>query len=293
MNARTKTADDLQDPDGGALLRTIIEQMAAVQAALAERNEQLRDTAERLQESERAAQLANRTKSAFLANVSHELRTPLNVIIGYSELVLDEIEDESDPAQLRSDIKRIHSAGRQLLGLINDVLDLAKIEAGKVEIRPEPFSLHALIQEAHDAAAVLAIQNGNTLDLDLCDDVEMFTGRGHVRQILMNLLSNAAKFTESGRITVQARRQQDTISISVADTGIGMSADTLSRVFDAFVQAEASNTRRYAGTGLGLAICRDLSRLLGGGIEAESTEGVGSQFTITLPIQYRARATAA
>ena len=235
-----------------------------------------------------AAIEANRANSTFLANMSHELRTPLNAIIGYSEILAEEAEEIGEGALLE-DLERIQTAGRQLLGLINNVLDLSRIEAGKTDLAIETFEVADIVKDVGTVASPLADQNKNTLVLDIPDDIGAMTSdQTKVRQALINIVTNACKFTSEGTITLTARRGTSsggaTIDFTVADTGIGMTPEQLDRVFSAFTQADSSTTREYGGTGLGLAITRGICMLLGGGIQAESTAGAGSRFVITLPV---------
>jgi signal transduction histidine kinase len=233
---------------------------------------------------------ASRAKSDFLANMSHELRTPLNAIIGYSEILLEEAAELGQPA-LRSDLEKICGAGRHLLGLINDILDLSKIEAGRMEIFPETFMVPGMLAEVQATIEPLVAKNGNRLVVEAAADLgEMRSDQTKVRQNLFNLLSNAAKFTRSGTITLGARRlpaaDGDHIEFRVADTGIGMTDEQLRKLFQAFSQADASTARRYGGTGLGLAITRHFCRMLDGEVSVESRPGEGSVFTLVLPARY-------
>ncbi|MBC8009784.1 MAG: response regulator [Burkholderiales bacterium] len=234
-----------------------------------------------------AAEEANRTKSAFLANMSHELRTPMNAIIGYSEMLMEEAEDTGHEDAI-PDLKKIHSAGKHLLGLINDVLDLSKIEAGKMTLYLEDAPLPALVDEVASTIRPLVAKNNNTLVLETAPDL----GLSHadvtkVRQTLFNLLSNAAKFTHDGRITLTVARtsrdSRDWIDFRVSDTGIGMTEAQLGKLFQAFVQADDSTTRKYGGTGLGLAISRRFCQLMGGDITVTSAPGQGTVFTASIP----------
>ncbi len=234
-----------------------------------------------------AAQEANRAKSQFLANMSHELRTPLNAIIGYSEMLLEDGGD-LDPEETLADMEKINMAGRHLLALINDVLDLSKIEAGKMELYPEVFDIAAMIDEVVSTIWPLTEQNANTLILHPVDGLgSMRADLTKVRQSLFNLLSNACKFTEQGTITFDASREHapdgDWITFRVTDTGIGMSPDQMDQLFQAFLQVDVSATRQYGGTGLGLAISRHFCRMMGGDITVESELGVGSMFAVRLP----------
>jgi PAS domain S-box-containing protein len=245
-----------------------------------------------MQESERA----NHAKSQFLANMSHELRTPLNAIIGYSEMLVDEARDNGHKG-MAGDLNRIHMAGRHLLGLIDDVLDLSKIEAGKMDLKRDEFLLQTVIDDVAATVLPLVSERGNGLATDCPADLApMNSDQMKVRQILYNILSNAAKFTSDGSIAVTVRREpeddRDWIMIDIADTGIGMSADQLEKVFGEFIQADSSTTREYGGTGLGLAISRQMARMLGGEISAASTPGEGSVFSIRLPASLTAPAVA-
>ncbi|MCA9688751.1 MAG: response regulator, partial [Myxococcales bacterium] len=227
---------------------------------------------------------ANRAKSAFRANMSHELRTPLNAILGYSEMLF---EETTDP-QAREDLRRIHASGEHLLTLINDILDISKIESGKMELYLEDFEIRSLISETIATAEPLIERNENRLALDVPPSIGlMHADVTKVRQSLLNLLSNAAKFTSKGTITLTALRERepggDWIVISVRDTGIGMTPEQQQRIFEPFSQVDASTTRKFGGTGLGLAITRSFCEMMGGTISGVSEQGVGSTFTIRLP----------
>jgi signal transduction histidine kinase/DNA-binding response OmpR family regulator len=235
----------------------------------------------------RELELASRHKSQFLANMSHELRTPMNAIIGVSELLLEDArslgrEDEIEP------LERILRAARHLLTLINDILDLSKIEAGRMELHLESFSVGALVEDVAATVRPMAEKNGNRLRVECDADVGMMRADPtRVRQALLNLTSNAVKFTEQGLVTVAVARGReaagDMVVFRVSDTGIGMTPEQVGRLFQDFTQADASTTRRYGGTGLGLAISRRFCRMMGGDITVESTPGRGSTFTIRLP----------
>ncbi|MGK7311727.1 MAG: GAF domain-containing protein [Candidatus Longimicrobiales bacterium M2_2A_002] len=238
-----------------------------------------------LLEARRDAESANQAKSQFLANMSHELRTPLNAIIGYSEMLQEAAEDEGVDAFV-PDLGKIHKAGRHLLSLINDILDLSKIEAGKTEVHLETVDLPELIREVEATVTPLVQANGNRLGVELEGVEDIVTDVTKVRQILLNLLSNASKFTERGRIDLSVRpdgHRPDEFLIRVADEGIGMTEEQLGRLFQAFSQADASVAKKYGGTGLGLVISRRFSQLLGGDIQVESEPGVGTTFTVRLP----------
>jgi signal transduction histidine kinase len=233
------------------------------------------------------AEEVSRTKSAFLANMSHELRTPLNAIIGYSEMLQEEVE-EVGQSDLVPDLVKVHSAGRHLLGLINDILDLSKIEAGKMVIHPEVFDVATVLREVGSTVAPLVEKNGNGLALEAGDDLgDMCSDVTRVRQVLLNLISNAAKFTSQGTITLAARREctdgRDWLEFAVKDTGIGMTPEQIAKLFQPFTQADSSTTRKYGGTGLGLAISRRLCQMMEGDIALQSEPGRGSTFTVRLP----------
>ena len=235
------------------------------------------------------AERANIAKSRFLANMSHELRTPLNAIIGYAEMLIEDARDDAPLEDPLPDLEKIFSSAQQLLRLINDVLDLSKIEAGKLSIDRDTFVLDALLDEVeHTIHPMIKAQDNRFVRTQLELPRELYSDRTKLRQILLNLLSNAAKFTEGGAITLSAYTKEldDEASIvfEVRDTGIGIPQDKIQRLFLAFEQVDPSITRRYGGTGLGLAICQRYSRMLGGGIEVESAKGKGSTFRVILPI---------
>src|SRR5499427_7934174 len=240
-------------------------------------------TSEQLGDLYRQLEMASEHKSAFLASMSHELRTPLNAIIGYSEMLYETAQDEGQEEFL-PDLAKIRDAGRHLLGLINDILDLSKIEAGKMELYLEEVDLVPLVEEVRSIVEPLAAANGNRLDI-LCPPAlgTLYTDRTKLKQSLLNLLSNAGKFTHEGRIWLEVSPAAGEISFIVSDTGIGMSEEQQGRLFQAFSQADASTTKQYGGTGLGLAITKHFCEMLGGRIAVESAPGQGSTFTITLP----------
>ncbi len=238
-------------------------------------------------EARREAEGANLAKSQFLANMSHELRTPLNAIIGYSEMLQEEAVDAAMDS-FASDLGKIHSAGKHLLSLINDVLDLSKIEAGKMELFIESFEVDAMLDEVTATIAPLVEKNSNQLFVTRGDGLEvMHADLVKVRQMLLNLLSNACKFTENGTIGLEVRRMAspagEQFAFIVRDSGIGMSDDQMARLFESFTQAEASTSRKYGGTGLGLALTRRFGEMMGGTVTVESEPGKGATFTVLLP----------
>ncbi|MDX7952813.1 response regulator [Lichenihabitans sp. Uapishka_5] len=245
------------------------------------------------------AEEANLAKSTFLANMSHELRTPLSAIIGYSEMMLEELEDGEDALGLTGDMRKIENNARHLLGLINDVLDLSKVESGKMEVYAEDFAIEPMVQELATTVQTLVGKKGNRLVLDLAPDLgPMHTDLTKLRQILLNLLSNAAKFTENGTITLGVSRRieagrPDAIVFRLADDGIGMSPPQLAKLFQRFQQADNSTTRRFGGTGLGLSLVKAFADMLGGSIGVDSTPDVGSVFSVTLPATFEAATSAA
>lgn len=233
-----------------------------------------------------AADEANRTKSNFLANMSHELRTPLNAIIGYSEMLQEDAVDKGNK-ESTDDLQKIESAGRHLLGLINNILDLSKIEAGKMDVFIEPIDIEDLIKEVVSIVKPLADKNENVVEVICPADIGSFrSDQTKVKQSLLNLMSNANKFTRKGKVTLTAVREGDSrVCFSVSDTGVGMTDEQIGRLFEAFSQADASTTKRFGGTGLGLAITKHFCTMLGGEVTAASTPGAGSVFTIWLPDQ--------
>jgi signal transduction histidine kinase len=247
-----------------------------------------RQIAHKVSIAKEIAETANQSKSAFLANMSHELRTPLNAIIGYNELIKEQAEERGDVDYLE-DINKINRAGRHLLALINDVLDLSKIEAGKMELLVEDFALRPLIVEIKNTIAPLIKRNNNRFTLHMDDRVGAMTSDvTKVQQILFNLLSNSCKFTQDGVIELRTRLlthdDDECVEFTVKDSGIGMTEEQLTKLFVSFSQADSTINRKYGGTGLGLAISARLCELLGGSIQVDSKQGAGTVFTVVLPL---------
>ena len=274
----------------GELLTLVDERTANLTRALKEADN-ARKEAERQKEiaelAMAAAKEANLAKSQFLANMSHELRTPLNAIIGYSE-ILEEEAIESDLDDMTNDIRKIHAAAKHLLALINDILDLSKIEAGRMELNLEQFELASLIEDVVSTIMPLAEKNGNQIEVRIPNPAgPMRADLIRLRQILLNLLSNACKFTDQGTVTLSLERDAlngvETVTFQVMDSGIGMTPEQLSRLFRPFTQADASTTRKYGGTGLGLVISRRFCQMMSGDIQVQSDPGKGTIFTVTLP----------
>ena len=253
-----------------------------------ERTTELAEMTRQAQDASAAAERANQTKSAFLANMSHELRTPLNAIIGYSEMLEEDAEDLGQQGFV-PDLKKIQSAGRHLLDLINEVLDLSKIEAGRIELVFEEAEVRPVIDGIVATIQPLIAKNANQLDVDVAEDLgSVETDVTRLRQSVFNLLSNASKFTKQGTVTLRAHREtvddgSEWLELAVCDTGIGMTDEQLRKIFEAFSQAENTTSRDYGGTGLGLTITRRLCQMMGGDVTVESTPGEGSTFTIRLP----------
>jgi len=259
--------------------------MISMRSDLEREAERHRETAVRLREAKGMADEANRAKSIFLAKMSHELRTPLNAVIGFSEILLDDVKLDGKGSRKRVDLERINSAGKHLLSLVTDVLDLSKIESNHIELKIEKFDLNDMVQEVVATVEPMVTANKNKLVVKCPPDLGVVsTDQTKLRQAALNLLSNAAKFTQDGTVTfvVQRRKRQagDWIEIQVQDTGIGIAEADIGRLFQNFGQANRSTSSKYGGTGLGLALSQKLCALMGGGISVMSEVGQGSSFTI-------------
>jgi signal transduction histidine kinase len=266
-------------------MATYYANMIAMRSDLEREAERRRETAVRLREAKDLADRANRAKSIFLAKMSHELRTPLNAVIGFSEILLDDVELDGKNKRKRADLERINSAGKHLLSLVTDVLDLSKIESNHIELKIEEFDLNEMVREVVATVQQMVAEKKNKLVVRCPANLGVVsTDQTKLRQAALNLLSNAAKFTEAGAITLGVQRRKrpagDWIEIQVQDTGIGIAEPDIGRLFQDFGQANQSTSRKYGGTGLGLALSQKLCALMGGGISVNSELGHGSCFTI-------------
>jgi urea ABC transporter urea binding protein len=326
LNQVTKTAQKLASGDLTArspivsgdeigvlssTLNTMAQQVSCLLKGLEVRSRQIEAHSEELEAAVYAAQAASRAKSTFLANMSHELRTPLNAIVGYSELLQEEVEDILADEQLISDLQKINIAGKHLLAIVSDILDISKIEAGKMDLSLDAFDVPQLIHEVVTTVQPLVRGNGNNLRVDYPQKIRSMTADiTKVQQILLNLLSNAAKFTKNGSIVLEVRiinpsenpgdrvfldsthlpeSKSPWMLFRVQDTGIGMSEEQISQLFQIFVQGDASTTRKYGGTGLGLALVKKFCEMMGGAIAVESKLGHGSVFEVALPLVVKAQ----
>jgi len=265
-------------------IRQSRERLMETNMALAKEIDRRVEIEAELREARDGAEAASRAKSQFLANMSHELRTPLNAVIGFSQIMVEEVMGQISPPRYRQYAEDIQNSGHHLLGLVNDVLDLARIETGKIDIDMSPFDIHGLVEEAaHTVAAELA-RNCNTFRIQCPQDLgKMISDEVKVRGVLVNLIGNAAKFTRNGHVEIEVRRDNGDVMFRVADNGIGMDEHRIEEMFDEFNQYDNSITRSFGGTGLGLAICRRYCEILGGSISVESSLGEGTAVTVQLP----------
>jgi signal transduction histidine kinase len=264
-------------------------EMMSVRSELERETERHRETSDQLRDANEVAERASRGKSAFLARMSHELRTPLNAVIGYSEILIDELDPGQDNELKRSDLRRINNAGQHLLSLVTDVIDITKVENDTVELHCERIDVDALLDELMQTSAALAKVKKNQIVLrKLARIDDMQADKVKLRQILLNLIGNAAKFTSNGVITVSADRrigpQGELVEFTVSDTGIGISKTDQARLFANFQQASAETAKLFGGSGLGLSICASFCALMGGRIAVESEPGRGARFEVTLPL---------
>ena len=251
---------------------------------------QLQSVNKKLEDAVTVANGANQAKSTFLANMSHELRTPMNAIIGYGELIEEDIKNQ-EYKNMVSDISKVRTASNHLLSLISDILDLSKIEAGKMDFSPVPFNLIQLTEEIEATINPLIMDGNNKYIVDIqTSSDEMFTDLVKLKQILLNLLSNACKFTQDGEIkltiTSHHENQTEYLQFEVSDTGIGVPEEKIVALFDSFTQVDSTTTKKFGGTGLGLTISKRYAQTMGGDIQAESKENVGSKFTVTIPLRF-------
>jgi signal transduction histidine kinase len=277
-----RIADEAREREA-ELQRLVDERTKSLREALAEAERQ-RGIAEQAQQ---VAEEANLVKGRFLASMSHELRTPLGGILGYTDIIRDQAQ-EAGREEMLPDLAKIDGAARHLMNVINDILDFSKVEAGKMTLFLEEFELAPILHDVEGTVQPLVARRKNRLEVRCPADLGVVRNDvTRVRQVLLNLLSNASKFTENGVITLEARRVAgeggDRIRLSVADTGIGMNETQLQKLFQAFTQAEQSTSKKYGGTGLGLALCRQFSRMMGGDVTVTSTEGKGTTFTVDVP----------
>ncbi|MBE9562064.1 MAG: response regulator [Proteobacteria bacterium] len=265
------------------LERKVQERTSELLEARDELEKRVEERTSELLEAKNQAEEANTAKSKFLANMSHELRTPLNAIIGYSEMLQEEAEELEEDI-FTPDLKRIGSSGKHLLGLINDVLDLSKIEAGKMDLYLENFELRIIIDEIVSTVKPLVEKNFNTFKVIYSDDLgEIYSDLTKLRQMLYNFISNSAKFTKNGVISLEIKREGKWIHFLVTDNGIGMTEEQQEKLFQPFTQADSSTTRKYGGTGLGMTITQQFTKMMGGKIEVKSKLAEGTKFELSLP----------
>ena len=267
--------------------RTYVEakRLVRVQRELRASNQRTEEQRQHLEHALCLAEAANLAKNTFLANMSHELRTPLNAIIGYAEL----LEEDPTAVQHKPDLQKINASGKHLLGLIDDLLDLSRIDAGKFDLQIERFDVGPFIEQVVSSVRTLLDKNGNCFELLMNEPLgEMTADAGRLRQVLLNLLANAAKFTHQGEVSLTLKRSgvglAERLLFEVRDTGIGISPEQIDKLFTPFMQADSAATRKYGGTGLGLSICYRLCEMMGGDIEVRSELGVGTCFTVSLPV---------
>jgi len=268
-----------------SMMATYYAQVLTLQSHLEQEARRHLALAVQLQMAKEGAERANQAKSVFIAKMSHQLRTPLNAVIGYSEILLEDAE-LSDDAQQTASLRRINNAGKHLLSLVTDVLDLSKLDSENFNIALQTFDLRSFIEEVAETCSSLVLNNGNQFRTDCGSDLgSMVCDPRRLRQIIFNLLSNAGKFTKRGSVTLSVCRDRssDLVLISVRDSGIGIPAGTLHKLFKDFNQIDASTANQFGGTGLGLAVSQNLCRMMGGEITVESEYGKGSCFTVTLP----------
>ena len=270
----------------------ILELNQSLQDKVENATSQLQLVNKQLEDAVTIANGANLAKSTFLANMSHELRTPMNAIIGYGEMLEEDIKNQ-EYSNLIPDIQKVRTASKHLLSLISDILDLSKIEAGKMKFTPVPFNLIQLTEEIEATIKPLILDGNNKYIVDIqTNSDEMFTDLVKLKQILLNLLSNACKFTKEGEIKLvissHHENQTEYLQFEVSDTGIGVPADKIVTLFDSFTQVDSTTTKKFGGTGLGLAISKRYAETMGGDIQAESKEDIGSKFIVTIPLRFAA-----
>ena len=283
--------DDAPASEEIAVLRSLQQQVSGAAAAearlhdkVATLEQQLRRSTAKATSASVAVSEAMKARDAFLARMSHELRTPLNAVLGYSEMLVEELDDD-----LRPDAEAIRQAGRHLLGLVTSVLDLTQLQSGQYEVVPEDVALASIVELVVDGASAEAKANKNTLQVEVAPDARAVVDRRMVQSILFNLVHNACKYTASGTVTVRVTADPDLCELFVGDTGIGMTERQIEAAFRPFEQADDSTTRQYDGSGLGLAVCRGFAEAMGGRVAIDSAMGKGARVTVTLPAVVMAR----